>query len=102
MATSVVEERPIPSRKRFKVSELPLTSAQRSTVDGLLHTIKKKGEYDALRKKVWSQYVDSVCSARLAEYSIGKGSYGSRKAKQHLHLPFMNSPSQRQIAIRRY
>lgn len=47
-------------RKRFKTSELPLTSTQRSTIDGLLHTIKKKGEYDALRKKVWSQYAESV------------------------------------------
>lgn len=46
--------------KRFKTTELPLNSTQRSTIDGLLHTIKKKGEYDALRKKVWSQYAVSV------------------------------------------
>lgn len=46
--------------KRFKTSELPLSSTQRSTIDSLLHTIKKKGEYDALRKKVWSQYAESV------------------------------------------
>ncbi len=47
-------------RKRFKTSELPLNSSQRSTIDGLLHTIKKKGEYDALRKRVWAQYLESV------------------------------------------
>lgn len=47
-------------RKRFKTTELPLNSTQRSTIDSLLHTIKKKGEYDALRKKVWSQYAESV------------------------------------------
>ena len=47
-------------RKRFKTSELPLSSSQRSTIDSLLHTIKKKGEYDALRKRVWAQYIESV------------------------------------------
>ena len=47
-------------RKKFKTSDLPLNAAQRSTIDSLLHTIKKKGEYDALRKKVWSQYAESV------------------------------------------
>ena len=47
-------------RKRFKPSELPLSATQRSTIDDLLHTIKKKGEYDALRKKVWSEFVESV------------------------------------------
>ena len=48
-------------RKRFKTSELPLNAAQKSTIDGLLHTIKKKGEYDLLRKNVWSQFEESVC-----------------------------------------
>lgn len=47
-------------RKKLKTSELPLSSAQRSTIDTLLHTIKKKGVYDALRKQVWSEYTDSV------------------------------------------
>ena len=56
----VVEEPAFIPRKRFKTSELPLSSTQRSTIDSLLHTIKKKGEYDALRKKVWSQYAESV------------------------------------------
>lgn len=48
-----------PTRKRFKTCELPLNSIQRSSIDGLLHTIKKKGEYDALRKQVWSQFAQS-------------------------------------------
>ena len=47
-------------RKRFKTSELPLSPVQRSTIDTLHHTIKKKGIYDILRKQVWSEYVDSV------------------------------------------
>ncbi len=47
-------------RKRFKTSELPLTSGQRSSIDALLHTFKKKGEFDVLRKKVWANFNDHV------------------------------------------
>lgn len=57
---SLLEEPKFVPRKRFKTSELPLNSSQRSTIDGLLHTIKKKGEYDAFRKIVWSRYIESV------------------------------------------
>ena len=57
----VLEDSEVVPRKRFKTSELPLNATQKSTIDGLLHTIKKKGEYDLLRKKVWSQFEESVC-----------------------------------------
>ena len=57
----VLEDPETLPRKRFKTSELPLNATQKSTIDGLLHTIKKKGEYDSLRKKVWSQFEESVC-----------------------------------------
>lgn len=56
-----IEDPEILPRKRFKTSELPLNATQKSTIDGLLHTIKKKGEYDSLRKNVWSQFEESVC-----------------------------------------
>lgn len=49
-------------RRRFKTSELPLSATQRSDIDGLLHTLKKKGHYDTVRKNVWSQFVESVSS----------------------------------------
>ena len=52
------------TKKKFKTSELPLTATQRSTIEGLQHTIKKKGEWDALRKKVWSEFIESVSTAR--------------------------------------
>ena len=72
------EEEAFVSRKRFKTSDLPLNSTQRSTIDNLLHTIKKKGEYDALRKKVWSHYAESVsvnfpeslCKLRNCRFNI--------------------------------
>ena len=49
-----------PRPKRFKVSELPISSNQKSVIDGLVHTIKKKGIYDKLRHEVLAQYNDSV------------------------------------------
>ena len=49
--------------KRFKVSELPLTASQKSAIDGLVHTIKKKGIFDKLRFQVWAQYLESVSRA---------------------------------------
>ncbi|KAK8041228.1 hypothetical protein PG994_014235 [Apiospora phragmitis] len=46
---------PVAARK-FKASDLPLTSATRSAIEGLAHSFKKKGGYDAIRKQVWEQF----------------------------------------------
>lgn len=46
--------------KRFKTSELPLTAAQRTSIDNLLYTYKKKGGFDSLRKQVWAQFSEGV------------------------------------------
>lgn len=45
-----------PPRKKFKTSELPLNHTQRAVIDGLLHTLKKKGEFDSVRKQAWSMF----------------------------------------------
>ena len=65
----VLEETDLPPRKRFKTSELPINATQKSTIDGLVHTIKKKGEYDSLRKTVWSQFEESVRLNTMMEES---------------------------------
>ncbi|GAB1742387.1 hypothetical protein NU219Hw_g7937t1 [Hortaea werneckii] len=57
MATDAFQ---LPPRKKPKISELPLSSAQRNSIDGMLHTFKKKGEFDALRKKAFQQYNESA------------------------------------------
>ena len=49
-----------PPRKRLKLSDLPLTQAKRSAIDGLLHTFKKKGEFDTLRKRTYAQFEEGV------------------------------------------
>ncbi|KAL8989060.1 MAG: hypothetical protein Q9177_001971 [Variospora cf. flavescens] len=54
-------------RRRFRTSELPLNATQRSTIDGLLHTVKKKGHWDRLRKEVWSQFEASDAKVSFNE-----------------------------------
>lgn len=49
-----------PPRKRFKASELPLTQHQRTAIDNLVHTFKKKGQFDTLRKTAYSAFEDSA------------------------------------------
>ena len=49
-------------RKKLKTSDLPLAAGTRAAIDGLVATTKKKGEFDALRKKVWASFADSVRS----------------------------------------
>ena len=58
------EDEPLKPRKRFKISELPLNGNQRSAIDGILHKFKKEGAYDALRKKIFSQFAESVSSRK--------------------------------------
>lgn len=53
----------LPPRK-FKASDLPLTSATRSAIEGLAHSFKKKGGYDAIRKQVWEKFEQSVSISR--------------------------------------
>ncbi|KAK4963502.1 hypothetical protein LTR10_001131 [Elasticomyces elasticus] len=55
----------LPARKKPKISALPLSSAQRSSIDALLHTFKKKGEFDNLRKKTFQQYNESAQRGRF-------------------------------------
>lgn len=46
--------------RSFKASELPVSSSTRAAVDSLTHTFKKKGGYDAIRKKAWEEFENSV------------------------------------------
>lgn len=50
----------LPPRKKPKTSDLPLSSAQRASIEGMLHTFKKKGDFDSLRKKAFQQYNESA------------------------------------------
>jgi hypothetical protein len=47
-------------RKKLRPSELPLSQAKRSATDNLVHTFRKKGHYDSIRKDLLAQYEGSV------------------------------------------
>lgn len=47
-------------RKKFKAEELPLSAAQRTAIDNLLYSFKKKGGFDSVRKQIWAEFNDGV------------------------------------------
>ena len=55
---------------KFKASELPLSSATRSAIDGLAHSFKKKGGYDAIRKQIWEKFEASVCLTPSTSFQL--------------------------------
>ncbi|KAI2295304.1 hypothetical protein LOZ03_001171 [Ophidiomyces ophidiicola] len=54
-------------RKKFKASELPITSAQRNAIDNLLYSFKKKGGFDNARKKIWAEFNESEAKKSFIE-----------------------------------
>ncbi len=55
----------VPISRKFKASDLPLPSATRTAIEGLAHSFKKKGGYDAIRKQVWEEFEAGVRSLPL-------------------------------------
>ena len=51
---------PATVRKKLRPSELPLSQAKRSAIDSLVHTFRKKGQYDSIRKELMNQYSAGV------------------------------------------
>jgi hypothetical protein len=49
-----------PPRKKLRLSDLPISQAKRSAIDNLVHTFRKKGEYDAMRKTIFTQFESDV------------------------------------------
>ena len=46
--------------KKFKIDDLPLSAAQHAVIDKLLHSFKKKGGFDSVRKQIWAEFNDGV------------------------------------------
>lgn len=49
-------------RKKFKLDELPLTPAQNASIQSLLHSFKKKGGFDSVRKIIGEEFNNGVRS----------------------------------------
>lgn len=54
-----------PPAKRVKLTELPISASQRSAITNILHSYKKKGSFDTLRKSVYAAYDSSPAKASL-------------------------------------
>lgn len=46
--------------KKFKADDLPLSAAQHAAIDKLLHSFRKKGGFDNIRKQLWAEFNDGV------------------------------------------
>lgn len=46
--------------KKFKAEDLPITAAQQTVIEKLLHSFKKKGGFDSIRKQLWADFNGSV------------------------------------------
>ncbi|OOQ82475.1 Arginine rich protein [Penicillium brasilianum] len=44
--------------KKFKADDLPISAAQHAAIDKLLHSFKKKGGFDSIRKQIWAEFND--------------------------------------------
>jgi hypothetical protein len=53
-------------QKKFKADDLPLSAAQHAVIDKLLHSFKKKGGFDSVRKQIWADFNDGVCRSLKA------------------------------------
>lgn len=59
-----------PPRKKLRVRDLPISQAKQASIDNLVHTFRKKGEYDAMRKLLFTQFeADVSCIYYTAIYS---------------------------------
>lgn len=46
--------------KKYKASDLPLSAAQRQSIDSLLLSFKKGGSFDSVRKGIWADFEQGV------------------------------------------
>lgn len=64
-------------RKKFKAEDLPLSAAQHAAIDKILHSFRKKGGFDSVRKEIWAEFNDGVCLRSfmlICDVSFGSGS----------------------------
>jgi hypothetical protein len=92
----------LPPRKKLRISDLPIDANKRSVIDSLLHTFKKKGEFDALRKLVYAQFDSGVSSCRMSYCAISFNAVCYRTPKPTFSRPWSSLSTARPIAIPLY
>lgn len=69
-------------RKKFKADDLPISASQHAAIDKLLHSFKKKGGFDSIRKQIWAEFNDGVWSSSDEAMRFTSA---SQKVLTHLH-----------------
>ena len=65
--TNTRAEADVSFRKRPRVADLPLSQSKRGSIDSLLLTFKKKGQFDDLRKNTFAQFNQSPLKTTLVD-----------------------------------
>ncbi|CAD0046226.1 unnamed protein product [Aureobasidium pullulans] len=65
--TNTRDETDVSFRKRPRVADLPLSQSKRGSIDSLLLTFKKKGQFDDLRKNTFAQFNQSPLKTTLVD-----------------------------------
>ncbi|KAJ5491122.1 hypothetical protein N7539_002689 [Penicillium diatomitis] len=58
------------TRKKYKPEDLPISAAQNAAIDKLLHSFKKKGGFDSIRKQIWAEFNQGDSKSRFTDQLI--------------------------------
>ncbi|KAJ5682343.1 hypothetical protein N7462_005508, partial [Penicillium macrosclerotiorum] len=78
-----VEIEPL-KRKKFKAEDLPLSAAQHAAIDKLLHSFKKKGGFDSIRKQIWADFNDGDSKTNFTNELIALAESEIEREPAHL------------------
>ncbi|KAJ6013671.1 hypothetical protein N7540_008262 [Penicillium herquei] len=71
-------------RKKFKADDLPLSGSQHAAIDKLLHSFKKKGGFDSIRKKIWAEFNDGEFKTKFTDELLALAESEIEREPAHL------------------
>ncbi|KAJ5314210.1 Elongation factor Tu [Penicillium atrosanguineum] len=71
-------------RKKFKADDLPLSAAQHAAIDKLLHSFRKKGGFDNMRKQIWAEFNDGEFKTNFTDQLIALAESEIEREPAHL------------------
>ncbi|KAI5299962.1 hypothetical protein KEM55_000790 [Ascosphaera atra] len=71
-ADSGVELKEELQHRKYRATDLPLTAAQRQSIDSLLYRFKKGGDFDHVRKRIWADFSESEAKEAFTKLLLEK------------------------------
>ncbi|KAJ5166892.1 uncharacterized protein N7482_005673 [Penicillium canariense] len=71
-------------RKKFKAEDLPISASQHAAIDKLLHSFKKKGGFDSIRKQIWAEFNDGDSKTNFTNQLIALAESEIEREPAHL------------------